>query len=118
MKKLLCTALALMLLLALGGCGSDESALQGTWQAVGAEFEGKTFDVSQLFEGGMELELRKDGTSRLTLNGQSDEITWTEEDGTLTLSDGKESMTGEIEEDQIVLTINGARITLERAEKA
>ena len=101
--KLLSVILILSLLLAACGGGSSDDPNAGTWVGVSATMLGIEMEAADLFPDGISLELQGNGKGKLIAEGDSDRITWTYEDGVLTIVDGDESMTGTIDGDTMTL---------------
>lgn len=116
MKKIVWAAMTLAMLLALCACGGGtaSSPYLGTWVATMARYEDVEFHVNDIFEGAFVAELKDKGICQLSIGDQSDEVTWSETDGAITISDGEVDLTGTITEDVMVLTLSGVEVTLVR----
>ncbi len=116
MDRIRIIALSLGLLLALSACGagSASSPYLGTWYTTEASFDGRALDVENDLMGGLTIELQDQGLCQLTFAGKTDELTWSEEDGSITLSDGQEDLVGTIDEESMNIEMEGALFTLVR----
>ena len=121
MKKILSLALALMLLLALGACGSkggETSDDPNLGKYIGAEFSG---DGSQWFlldeiydEGESYIELKSGGKGVFCLGGDATDIKWElKSDGSLKLTRDSLESSGTLQDGVITLTdLWGSAVTV------
>lgn len=115
MRKIYLFVAMLILLLALSACGGEEaSPYLGTWVTTSASFDGRELDVENDLMGGLTLELQEEGLCQLTFAGQTDTLTWSAEDGSITLSDGTDDLIGTIDESTMTVEMQGAVFTLTR----
>ena len=115
MRRVYMFAAVVVLLLGLSACGGTSSSpYLGTWVTTEASFDGRELDVEGDLMGGLTLELQEEGLCQLTFAGQTDTLTWSAEDGRITLSDGAEDLTGTIDENQMIVEMQGAAFTLTR----
>ena len=121
MKKILSLALALMMLLALGACGSkggETSDDPNLGKYIGAEFSG---DGSQWFlldeiydEGESYIELKSGGKGVFCLGGDATDIKWElKSDGSLKLTRDSLESSGTLQDGVITLTdLWGSAVTV------
>ena len=121
MKKILSLALALMMLLALGACGSkggETSDDPNLGKYIGAEFSG---DGSQWFlldeiydEGESYIELKSGGKGVFCLGGDATDIKWElKSDGSLKLTRDNLESSGTLQDGVITLTdLWGSAVTV------
>ena len=121
MKKILSLALALMMLLALGACGSKDGGTSddpNLGKYIGAEFSG---DGSQWFlldeiydEGESYIELKSGGKGVFCLGGDATDIKWElKSDGSLKLTRDSLESSGTLQDGVITLTdLWGSAVTV------
>lgn len=78
MKRTVLITLALILLLSFTSCGNSDSddPNVGTWSAVSATMLGIEMEVSELFEGGVSLELKANGKFSMDVDGEKGNGKW------------------------------------------
>jgi len=122
MKRISALWLALLLLLSLFGCGSDDTAKTddpnlGIYKATTMSYSGFTMDVTDLFEEGFTIELKPNGKCTLTVDGDSASGKWTLDGTAFTVSGGGLDCTGTLkegtmslqyDEDTIITLVNDA----------
>ena len=122
--KLISLAMAaMMLVFALAACGSSGGGsaaaddpnlgLYKLSSVMGFSLE----EYAQMMEvseeeaaDSMTLELKADGKADMTVDGEAQSLDWSITDGTLTLTDGQETLEGTVEDGVITLDIEGAEI--------
>ena len=102
-KKIICLALTFVLLLGLVACGGGSSvradaALEGRYIPVVGEMMGISLMGDEL--DGFEVDLNSGGKGTITIEGDSSNISWKNDDSTITLTVSKEEIVGELGTDQ------------------
>lgn len=110
-------AIALLLAGLLCGCGDEGSEANdpnlGFWEATTASMSGLTMEVSDLFEGGVQLNLKANGKALLYVEGEEYRVRWTLEDGVLQIGDHSLTMMGTIEGNVLTLeNLMGSGVSL------
>lgn len=115
---------------ALVGCssgsgGASGPACEGNWTLASMSSEGETIteeDIQEMAESGMDLsgaftlELASDGTAVLSAFDTPSEGTWEAKDGKCEISIDNETIAAPIENDQLILSVDGSSINFKRAE--
>ena len=78
MKKTIIAICIIMLLAVITGCGG--SSYEGSWKATDVMSQAQIHMDPSLTGSCLEFELASEGKGRMTLNGASVDITWTETD--------------------------------------
>lgn len=103
MKRIVAFSLALLIVLSLAGCGSDENRIVGKWYVEGADFE---------------FYFAKDGTGSVFSEGMDHDITWSVSDGTLKVTQAYPynvlRFQYEFSGSMLVLSYSGEQIPLKR----
>ena len=120
MKKLaiaICTlAVALCALTACGG--GAESPYAGTWKLDGFAMEGleMTLEDLEMSADDAVIVINSDGTAEMTMDGDTYSLTWTEADGTLSLTDGTDTLNATILDDgRLSIDIEGLAMLFAKA---
>ncbi len=108
MKRISALWLALLLLLSLFGCSSDDAAKTddpnlGVYKATTMTYSGFTMDVTDLFEDGFTIELKSNGKCTLTVDGDSANGKWTLDGTAFTVNGGGIDCTGTLKDGTMVL---------------
>ena len=95
--KALVVLMALSIIVGLAACGKKTSQYVGEWKATTASAQGTEVDLGTLGLA-VNISVREDGTIAVTAAGQTEEGTWKEIDGgisimDLKMADGKLQMT-------------------------
>lgn len=96
----LAVIIAVVLVVVLGGKGGADAAADpdlGVYNAKTAAMWGIDMDVSDLFENGFSIELKKNGKCAINANGTKGNGKWTLEDGALHVSGGGLDCDGTLE---------------------
>ena len=119
MGKLLALMLALVCVLGLTGCGGGKSKAVGKYDLESMETGGMTINVQDMLdalgESGVEmsveivLELKDDGSFTLD-ESQSEEGTWEEKSGKITLTSNGESIEATLDGDTLTLEEDGEKM--------
>lgn len=108
MKKIVSVVLVLILALGLVACGGGTTAADdpniGVWNATVARMSGMELDAADVFENGVQLELKPNGKCTLTFDGDSANAKWAVEDVVFSLTGRGVDETGTIEGDVLTLT--------------
>lgn len=113
---------AVMVVLALAGCGGkkDASPVVGTWKATEVEAMGVNVKVDEYLEQmgmgdmKMEMSLTEDGRFGMDLMGQQVEGSWRYNGSTLTLTAEGEDLSAECEDGKITIEESGVKIIFEK----
>ena len=109
MKRFLALLLSLVLTLTLCACGGGEdTAHVGQYDCTSVTMGDVTVDT---IEGS--LDLQKDGKGSLTMSGQTFDLTYTLEEGTLTLTIDGQDAAGTYADGTITVDLFGATCTFE-----
>lgn len=92
-----------MVLILAAGCAPANAEYLGTWTATQAQILGADTDISQIFGSGFTLELKGDGTCKLTVDGLAITEKWKIEGDTITLSGDEFECTGQLNGNRMVL---------------
>ena len=117
MKKFIAVLLVTMTLtLGLAACGGSDSEFVGKWSATGIMM-GET--ETSFDDAGVELEMtfdiKSNGDLAVDTGTQSGEGSWTEKDGTITMTDDTESeITGSIKDGKLILSVSGIDVVCEK----
>lgn len=85
----------------------------GTWKAVRVSQWGKDLPLSTFAGGSFTIQLNKNGTGTWVIDKKDYAVTWTEENGALTITDTSGSPTyGTVYNETMVLNIEGTFVTL------
>ena len=79
----------------------------GLYQGVYVRAEGRDHRMEDYFSGDSFLELLSKGKARLVLGNNTHELTWKEEEGTMTFTQGEDSFLGTFHEGIIVMDYMG-----------
>ena len=123
-KKLMALVLAAVLAMALmTGCGKTPEIV-GTWEAATVEASGVSLDFKEFAKqlGGeadsvkMELVAKEDKTFSMDLAGETQEGTWSEENGAFVLTIDGEDLEVQMEDGKLVIAEDsmGMKITFEK----
>lgn len=124
MGKLLALMLALVCVLGLTGCGGGKSKAVGKYDLESMETGGMTINVQDMLdalgESGVEmnveivLELKDDGSFTMDMSAldesQSEEGTWEEKSGKITLTSNGESIEATLDGDTLTLEEDGEKM--------
>lgn len=96
---------AVLILSAIGGIALFKSLVAeldsdpnlGTYVATEAQMWNMQMDVNDVFDGGLTIELRENGSCTIYVGGTSGEGVWTLDNGILTVDDGNTPITGTLE---------------------
>ena len=92
MKKLICLALTVFLMLSAAACGGAEvdpgDPNQGLWKATTCEMMGMSMNVEDFFEKGFTIELQSKGKCTLNVDGKKANGTWTLNNSAFTVKGG------------------------------
>ena len=116
MKRLAVFILCAVMCMALAGCGST---YLGTWHTRSVEQNGQVIDtedeeLGKTIKNYMILLIEKDGKGAVSYYGIENDIEWTIEGDTLTITDGAASFTAEYVDDTLVIEDDTRRIVLEK----
>lgn len=89
--KALVVLMALSIIVGLAACGKKTSQYVGEWKATTASAQGTEVDLGTLGLA-VNISVREDGTIAVTAAGQTEEGTWKEIDGGISITSGGESM--------------------------
>jgi len=107
MKRLSVLLLALVLAVSLTACGGNKIDAKdpsvGKWSAVSITMLGFSMDVSQVFPGGVTVELNTNGKGTFVLDDKKDSLTWTVTNGEIDLKVDDTTFTGSIIDNQLFL---------------
>lgn len=121
--KIISLLLTLMLVLALAACGGSSGGgtaaddpnlgMYKLSNIMGFSLE----EYAEMLEitpeeaaDSMTLELKSDGKADMVIDGDAQTLDWSVTDGTLTLTDGQESLEGTVADGVITLDIEGMEI--------
>ncbi len=118
--KIFLSMLILITLCAASGCGalSAKPSFTGTWKFASMSSGGETLTAANI--GSMDVvifEITKDGKAEMNLDGNKSTGTWTEKNGTITITDSESGMndTGTLKDkDTLVIKNEDDTITLVR----
>jgi hypothetical protein len=127
MKKRVLSLLSVLIILtfALAACGSKgpTSKLDGTtWSLSGGKDEASGIEVTaeQMATLGMDdfkMEFKKGGVVTVTLADESSDGTFTVKDNEVTITESGESTTVTLEDDKIIMLLEGTTLYFEKSEK-
>ncbi len=106
MKKIIVALFCLLALLAFSACGADDPNA-GIYEGVSVAAEGVTLDITDVFEKGASIELKKGGKGSITLEGKEFPLKWSLEETDLTVTVEDEVSHGTLENNTIVLDLMG-----------
>lgn len=114
MKKILCSALVMIMMLCMVACGSSEA---GRYDFYSMDMDGVSITAEDLKEMGAEMEmyitLEKDGTGVLVSEGETMEIAW--EDGKMwPVDDADDVIAYTIDGDTLTMDQDGVTITFKK----
>lgn len=112
MKRIVISLLSLCLLLTvLCACGGGTD-----YTLFAYDYDGVIITAEDMTS---ELTLNKNGTGRMTINGESGRIdTWTEENGSLILRSGDDTLSGTVRDGILALDLGDGNILYYAAENA
>ena len=121
MKKIIAKVLVVTMILSVGlfalaACGGGDSPYVGTWNAV--KFEAYGIEMTPE-DAGLEftVEIKSNGKITATTNGEADGAgTWEATDDGITITSDDSEYTATLEEDQLVMEMEGIKFYLEKAE--
>lgn len=113
---------AVMVVLALAGCGGkkDASPVVGTWKATEVEAMGVNVKVDEYLEQmgmgdmKMEMSITDDGKFSMDMAGQQVEGTWKFSDSTLTLTAEGSDLDAEYKDGKITVDESGVKVIFEK----
>ncbi|MCR4601401.1 MAG: hypothetical protein K5767_06735 [Clostridia bacterium] len=96
----LCVVMTMMAFAACGGKDMSNSKFCGKWVASTAVASGLELSADEIYEDGFIIDLGKDGTCTVTVEGQSESGSWDEtQDGKSITVDGLDDFNFSINED-------------------
>lgn len=118
MKKIMLVALcAVAACLMLVGCSGK---FVGTWKTVAVEEDGKkisvTDDEGKIFKDFMTIEVEKGGEGSVKIYTESNDMEWEADGDTITITIDGDDQDFELKDDQLVASVEGTKIYLEKDE--
>ena len=107
MKRIMAALLAMAVLACLCACGgkAELAPYAGEYTLFAYDIDGYVQEAAGTDSA---LTLKKNGTGRMTINGEKAAVTdWTVEDGVLTLISGGDTLTGTVGDGLLVLDLAG-----------